>query len=125
MMFHPKQFPQSAVTIEIKPHLGIVDLRLKGASLEELRQAFLPKVSPSFEIVGASSELSVAIRARHEPKIDVATSFDGQKEMFRPMLASADQLYQFALSNQAAIRILLGYANIERRPFPGAEALTA
>jgi hypothetical protein len=85
MNFYLQEFPMSLVGIEIKPHNGHVDLRLKGADLGKLRRTFFGRLPPGADTVGVKSGKSCAIRLTR-PKADVSSPFETQISLMRPIL---------------------------------------
>jgi hypothetical protein len=104
--FAVRGFPQSRVIVEIKPHNGVVDLRLSGVEIGDLRRELSALKPDGTDTVVAGK--SVAIRTLH-PKVDTDRPFFGQEEILQPMLASADQLRKFAEEQKERIMRLLGY----------------
>lgn len=107
-VFYLKEFPLSRVGIEIKPSNGVVDLRLAGVPVGDLRRAIGAVIPNGADTEIASSGKSVAIRFQHPPA-DLAIPYAGQEALLRPMLASVDLLVRFASENKANIMRLLGY----------------
>jgi hypothetical protein len=100
------RFPGSRVKIEIKPHNGVVDLRLWGVEIGDLRRE-LDGLKPTGSDTVVARK-SVSIRMQH-PKVKMDLPFNGQEEKLRPMLDSADQLRSFAEKHKQKIMYLLGY----------------
>ena len=108
LAFTLKEFPQARVHIEIKPTLGVVDLRLYGVLVGDLRREFSGSMPYGADTDQASSGKSSAIGIRHTI-LDVRRPFPGQEAAMRPMLKSADTLLRFARQHRDGIRMLLGY----------------
>lgn len=106
--FAIKAFPQARVGIEIKPHLGVVDLRFKGVPIGDLRRDLGAALPSECETVVATSAKSIAVRTKHVP-CDLSAAFPGQEGVLAPMLESADELVQFADLYREQIMRLLGY----------------
>jgi hypothetical protein len=108
--FSVGSFPASRVKIEIKPHDGIVDLRLSGVEIGDLRREL-----DSLRPIGSDTVVagkSVSIRTRH-PKVNTDLPFEGQEETLRPMVSSADQLRRFAEQHKQKLMCLLDYGSAE------------
>ncbi len=84
--FFLKRFPMSRVSIEIKPHTGTVDLRFNNVDLNSMRQAFDQRIPVGADTYEAKR--SCAIRFSHTPA-NVHAPFETQKDLLRPMMASA------------------------------------
>ena len=103
-----KCFLQSRVIIEIKPHVGVVDLRLSGVRIGDLRRELGALIPDGAETHEAKSGKSVSIQTKHTP-MDLEGLFWGQEMNLQPMLASADRFLKFAQDQRERITRLLGY----------------
>ena len=110
LSWYLKGFPNSRVGVEIKPHLGVVDLRFQGVPIGDLRRTFGLHLPLGAETEQASSGKSAAIRMRHEP-LRTDLPFTGQERMFEALLGSADTLQRLAEDHRSEVMRLLGYAS--------------
>jgi len=110
MNFYLQEFPMSLVSIEIKPHNGHIDLRLKGVDLGELRRTFSGRLPPGADTFGVKSGKSCAMRLS-KPKVDVSAPFETQTSLMRPIMRDADTFLRFAREERSSIMSLLGYRN--------------
>ena len=101
-----KEFPLAKVHLEIKPQLGAVDLRFYDVQVGDLRREF-PALPEGTDTEQAKSGKSSSVQTRH-PAADVRLPFDGQEDVLRPMLRSADILMRLAKEHRAGIMTLLG-----------------
>lgn len=104
MGFCPEGYAAAQLGIEIKPAMGVVDLRFKGVSLGGLRRAVNALLAPKMETMAADK--SCAIRLTFPPA-DVRQKFSGQEALLRPMFAGALDLARFAATHRPTIERLL------------------
>ncbi len=107
-VFYLREFPQSRVLVEIKPHVGVVDLRFKGVRIGDLRRELGDQSPDGAETDEASSGKSVSIRIRH-PSANTNISVVGQEVVLNKMFESANILMEFARARVPKIMDLLGY----------------
>lgn len=103
IVFGLPDWPKSRVFIEIKPHNGVVDLRLTGVSYRAAADAFSGQLGPNMDIVPTPS--SVSIRLASSP-INVENSLESQIGEWNTQLDNTKTLLAFLEANTPLIQKL-------------------
>lgn len=104
MIFCPEGYVPSRLVIEIKPAMGVVDLRFKGVTLGELRRALDGQLAAGMDTLAAGKSCAIRLAC---PPADVRRAFSGQEALLRPMFAGALALMRLAEAHRPMIERLL------------------